>query len=249
MAVTGRLAAAIQPKGMVWLGIAGAVLAGCGGQAHQPGADATPAASSSACASNPPGQQAFAIVPEQSQASYAVHEKIFSEQLQRVLGLLGQDNTAVGKSNAVSGTMQFIRTDTAPTLKTANITVDLRALTSNNQMRDNRIRDNWLESNRYPYAAFTARDAQVLPRPYSSGEEITFSIPGEMTIHNTTRPLVFQVKASLTGSLLKGTATASLLMKDYGVEPPNLLGLLTVQDGVGVTVAFTAAPTACAPAA
>ncbi len=37
-------------------------------------------------------------------------------------------------------------------------------------------------------------------------------------------------------------------MKDYGFNPPSILGLVTVQDGVGVNVTFAASRSRCSPA-
>ena len=54
------------------------------------------------------------------------------------------------------------------------------------------------------------------------------------------RMLRFDVTGTLAGDTVTGTATTQILMKDFGFDPPSVAGILTVQDGVTVTVNFTA---------
>jgi polyisoprenoid-binding protein YceI len=61
-----------------------------------------------------------------------------------------------------------------------------------------------------------------------------------MTIREVTNPQTFDVTARLDGNTFTGTATTYLLMRDYGFEPPSILGMLQVTDGVTVTVTFVA---------
>lgn len=170
------------------------------------------------------------IIPEQSEASYAVQETFLSQNL---------PNKAVGKTNAITGTFQFSM-DGKPTGQVTNITVDLRTLKSDSDRRDNIIRTRWLESNTYPYAEFTSTDVQGVPESYTEGQEVSFKLLGNMTIHNTTKPVTFDVTGKLEGDTVTGTATTRLNMVDFGFEPPNIAGVVSVQDGVDLTINFTA---------
>ena len=176
----------------------------------------------------------FAIVPAQTEASYTVQEQFLNRNL---------PNQAVGTTNAVEGAFQFTA-DGQPTGQVTKIMVDLRTLKSDSNMRDQRIRSQWLESNTYPYAEFVSTGVEGVPTSYAQGQEISFKLTGNMTIHNTTRPVTFDVTGKLVGDTVTGTATTQLLMKDFGFDPPSVAGILTVQDGVTVTVNFTAAEAA-----
>ena len=46
--------------------------------------------------------------------------------------------------------------------------------------------------------------------------------------------------AKVDGDTLSGTGVTSLLMKDFGFDPPDIAGMLKVTDGVSVTVKFVA---------
>lgn len=192
-------------------------------------AGATTAAGATAPAAKA-GDRTFQIVPAQSDASYEVTEKFLNRSL---------PNQAIGKTNSIQGTV-VINTTGTPSASIPKMTVDLSTLTSDQSRRDNMIRNQWLNSNQYPLATFVSTGVQGAPASYTDGQEVSFKLTGNLTIHDTTKPVTFDVKAKLTGSTLTGTATTQILMKDFGFDPPDLAGMLTVTDGVKVTVNFTA---------
>jgi polyisoprenoid-binding protein YceI len=191
-----------------------------------PAAAPTAAAQSGAAS----GTRTFTIVPDQSEASYEVQEQFLSRDL---------PNQAIGKTNAVTGEFQ-VSLDGKPSGKVTNITVDLSKLASDESRRDNRIRTQWLESNKFPNAVFTSTDAQGLPATYTEGQDVTFKLTGNMTIRDVTKPVTFDVTGKLVGDTITGSATAQILMKDFGIDPPSIAGMLTVKDGVTVKLNFTA---------
>jgi len=146
---------------------------------------------------------------------------------------------ALGKTNAVSGELQ-VSLDGKPSGKITKIMVDLRTLTSDQRRRDSRIRTQWLESEKYPFAEFTSTDVQGTPDSYTEGQEVNFKLTGDMKIREVTKPVTFDVKGKLEGDTITGSATSKILMKDFGFDPPDVAGMLTVADGVTVTINFTA---------
>ena len=192
-----------------------------------PAADAPTAAAGAGAAA---GTRTFTIVPEQSEASYEVQEQFLSRDL---------PNQAIGKTNAVQGEFQ-ISLDGKPSGKVTNITVDLSQLASDEGRRDNRIRQQWLESSKYPNAVFTSTEAQGLPEAYTEGQDVNFKLTGDMTIRDVTKPVTFDVTGKLQGDTITGSATTQILMKDFGIDPPSIAGMLTVKDGVTIKLDFTA---------
>lgn len=172
----------------------------------------------------------FEIVPEQTTASYEVQEQFLNQNL---------PSMAIGTTNAVTGEFHFTL-DGQPTGEVTKITVDLRTLTSDSSRRDARIREQWLESNTYPFAEFTSTEVQGAPSSYTEGEEVNFKLVGNLTIRDVTKPVTFDVTGKLEGDTVTGTATAQIMMVDFGFEPPSIVGMLTVRDGVLITVNFTA---------
>jgi polyisoprenoid-binding protein YceI len=172
----------------------------------------SPAASPSA------GGARYAIVSDQSAASYHARETIVSR---------GVPSDAVGTTNDVSGEIQL---ESSGILRgqVTNITVDLRTLASDEARRDNFIRQNTLQTDQYPYAEFRSTGSAG-PAVYRAGDEVTFQIPGIMTIHGQERPVVWEATAKLNGDMLTGTATTRVKLSDFGLEPPRL-AILSVED-------------------
>jgi polyisoprenoid-binding protein YceI len=191
-----------------------------------------PAAESSALAPAAGETRTFAIDPAQSEASYFVEEEFFGRAVPFV--------TAIGRTTAIEGAIELQVGDGIVTVGGNEFSVDLRTLTSDQSRRDNAIRDRWLESNRYPFAVFRANQVAALPAAAALGTPVAFQLVGDMTIREVTRPLTWDVTATLDGSTLRGTAQSFLLMRDYGFEPPDIAGMLRVTDGVTLTVNFVA---------
>jgi polyisoprenoid-binding protein YceI len=174
----------------------------------------------------------FRLVPGSSKASYAVEEEFFNQAVNFF--------TAVGTTQAIEGEFTANVEGNQVTLGDNRFVVDLRTLTSDSSRRDNRIREQWLESNTYPLAEFVATGLEGFPENVAEGQDISFKVVGDMTIREVTRPLTFETTARLEGNTITGTSTTQLLMRDFGFEPPSILGMLEVTDGVTVTVEFMA---------
>jgi polyisoprenoid-binding protein YceI len=196
--------------------------------------EATPAGNNTASdvASETPGQRLFAIVPEQSQAQYAVEEEFFGQAVPFV--------TAVGKTNAIDGSVTLDFANGVVSITNSTFTVDISTLTSDSGRRDRAIRERWLESSKYPLATFVATGVQSLPADADFGKDVSFQVAGDMTIRDVTHPLTWGMTAKLDGETLSGNASTFLYMRDFGFEPPDIAGILKVTDGVTVTVQFTA---------
>ncbi|MEM7111527.1 MAG: YceI family protein [Chloroflexota bacterium] len=181
----------------------------------------------------------FTIVPESSQASYSVGEEFFANAVERLGVELGTTVT-VGSTNEVEGSFTLDFAQPFPLLEN-HFVVNIQSLTSDQPRRDERLREQGLNSNRFPLAEFVANGVEGFPENYSEGEEITFDLVGEMTIREVTNPMVFTVTAVLSNSQLAGTAVGTMLMTDYGFEPPSIGDFFTVEDEVLLTVEFVAA--------
>ena len=227
------------------------ILAACAGQtdpAPAPTPETQPtAAPTEAPAAEAPQEEApaagseartFAIDPAASQASYTVDEEFFSGAVERLGKTLGFF-TAVGVTDQVEGELS-LTFDPAPLLSGGEFRVDISALTSDDQRRDDRIREQHLESLRFPIATFKPTAIENFPADYTEGQPVTFDLAGEMTIRDITQPMTFAVTATLDGNTLSGTATGTLLMTDYGFDPPAIQNFMTAENEVLVTVDFTA---------
>lgn len=166
----------------------------------------------------------YMVVKEESKATYTVNEKFLNRQL---------PNDAVGSTSAITGEVVVENGEVKP----SKVTVDLRTLKSDESRRDQRIRTQGLESDKYPFAEFLIEKADAkIP---ADGSEVTLKLTGTMKIHDTAKPFTFEAKASLKGGTLVIHADQSFDMTEFGITPPSIAGMLTVNPGVKLHVDFT----------
>ncbi len=178
----------------------------------------------------------FVIDDTQSTVRYRVEEEFLSgavTALGKELGLF----TAVGSTNAITGQFQLQETETGQlTLAAGEVSVHILTLRSDEHRRDERIREQFLESRTYPFAEFTVTDAESFPENYVAGEEVTFSLTGDMTIREITNSETFTITARLDGDTITGTGVTQIYMVDYGFNPPEIAGYLVAQDPATVEI-------------
>ena len=206
-------------------------------------AEEAPVAEVAAAATELPAEKApaatartFVIDPAQSEVSYFVEEEFFGAAVPFV--------TAVGKTSAITGSIGLLVNGSSVQIAENEFTVDLRTLTSDQARRDRAIRRDWLQSETYPFASFKASEVANLPADAALGQDVSFQLVGDITVREITQPITWDVTARLDGSSLSGTATANLLMVDFGFDPPNIANMLKVTDGVTLTLNFGASEAA-----
>lgn len=165
----------------------------------------------------------FRVTPGESTATYTVREK---------LARLPLPGDAVGKTTAVSGSL---RLDGQP----SRVVVDLSKLQSDQPMRDNFVRRNGPQLSRYPLAEFTVTSLD-LPAEYRPGDTVTRDVTGTMKIREVERPVTFAVEARLQGGVLQVLGRTDFTWADFQIPPPNVAGIVQVEDNVHVEVLLVA---------
>jgi polyisoprenoid-binding protein YceI len=182
-------------------------------------------------ASSTTGPQTFEIVPAQTTASYSVYENLIFQNK--------PNNDAIGTTHSVQGNFG-IQTGVSPLVTAMNITVDLRTLQTDSEMRDNYVRRNALETDTYPFATFISVTTQGAPTSYSDGQTVHFQLVGNLTMHGKTNKTVFDAQGKIVDKTITGTATSTIYMTDFGIKPPNLADIAISQNKVLITIDFTA---------
>jgi polyisoprenoid-binding protein YceI len=197
-------------------------------------------ASCPAATQDPGALSTFHIDTAQSSASY---EARFQAEGQPLPGVV------TGVTGDVTGDIQL--DDQAPaTIVGLHITVDLRTLNSGAAERDAHIRTDTFETDRYPYATFVSSNTQVLPGAYSAGQQVTFPLAGDLTMHGVTRPTRFMVTGQVASDTLTGAASATIHLQDFAMNPPQTTAVvkITVSDDILLKLNFTATTGSCAAA-
>ncbi|HKV59827.1 MAG TPA: YceI family protein [Ktedonobacteraceae bacterium] len=177
------------------------------------------------------GLSTFQIVSDQTTASYSVYENLIFQNK--------PNNDAIGTTHSVQGSFK-IRSGASPLVAGMNIQVDLRTLQSDSSRRDGFIQQNSLETDTYPYATFVSVSTQGLPASYTDGQAVHFQLTGNLTMHGKTNKEVFDVQGNVVGNTITGTATSTIYMTDFGIQPPNLANIAIAQNKVLITLTFTA---------
>lgn len=185
------------------------------------------------------GLRTFVIVPAESRASYLVDEEFFGGALAK-LGIPAGFNKVIGSTQAIEGRLQLNLDDLSAPLGENIFTVRINTLKTDRDDRDKWIRENGPRLDSFPIATFVAKSIEGAPSSYQEGQEVSFKLSGDLTIRNITRPVTFDVTASLTGDTLRGVATTRLLMSDFGIEQLSFVNTLTVADEFGLEIHITA---------
>lgn len=203
--------------------------------ASSPTALATATAAPSPTATTAPASQStgdavvFQLVPAESEARYRAREQLLGRSL---------PNDAVGRTNAVEGQIVF-NSDGTIDSERSRFTVDLRTLQSDEARRDNYIKQNTLEVDQYPTAEFQPTAVSGLPWPLPSGGPLQFQLEGNLTVHGVTRPVTWTVQATVEGQRITGTATTQITFEDFGMTPPRVPVVLSLEETITLELDFT----------
>lgn len=195
---------------------------GAGSGAKAPAADA-PASGQAAAA----GGQRYVIDGARSTASYSVQEKFANRDL---------PNLAVGTTSTIAGELVLVEGGIGPSV----VTVDLRTLQSDSSRRDGRLRQQYLESDKYPMAEFKIAGASGDAPAFAEGQETHFRLTGTMNLHGVEREVTWDARGTRQGDTLVWNATMEFKLTDFGIEVPDIIGMLKVDDWAKLDVSLTA---------
>lgn len=187
------------------------------------------AATASTTVAVPAGTQAFAIIPERSEAAYFAGEKLAS---------LSLPSTAKGSTQQISGTV-YLRPDGLDASLPSSFTVDMRGLKSNESRRDSRVQAA-LETGRFPTTTFTATKVTGFPAQLSATQDSTMQLTGILDLHGVKKEVTWEVKAKKDGGVLTALATLNFKYADFGITAPNIAGFVSVEDNVTLQVQLVA---------
>lgn len=118
-----------------------------------------------------------------------------------------------------------------------HVTVPLANLKTGIALRDQHMREKYLQVQKFPNAELTVpRGAIKFP---AAGGEASADANGTMKIHGQSKPVTFHYTAKREGDKFAVSGSARLNVKDFGIEIPSYLGV-TVNPDIVVSVKFDA---------
>ena len=171
----------------------------------------------------------YEISQEESQVRFELDEE-----------LAGQPNTVIGTTDQVAGQMAVDFNSLSAT-QVGIIQVNARTLLTDNNFRNNSIRNRILHTDQYEFITFTPTSLEGLPDSVAIGETVTFSMIGDLTIQDVTTEVTFEVEATaVSETQISGTASTIIMREAYNLVIPTVPNVANVEEEVELYIDFVA---------
>jgi len=212
-----RIGAGRAIASVVVLIVAGALLAG--------GLPSTAAQAPAAAA--PAGPVMLEVSPG-TRAAYRVTEQFVG---------ISFPNDASGSTETVTGTLHINADGTIDSAR-SKLTMDLRTLKSDQDMRDNFLRTRTLETDKFPMVEFVARRIQGVPSPVPANGQAGFQLTGDMTVRGVTAEVTWNGVVTFSAQQVAGRATTNFDFAKFGLTKPAIGRLMSVDDKITLELEF-----------
>lgn len=147
-------------------------------------------------------------------------------------------NDAIGSSSKVAGTLNIAKDGSI--VPGSKLTVDLSALKSDQENRDNFAKTKTLETDKYPLAEFVPTKITGLPLMIPTNGQSGFRLTGNMTIHGVTKEVTFQGIATFNNrdNTVSGIGKTSFGFDTFGLAVPKIGRLASVDNKVDLALQF-----------
>ena len=198
--------------------------ADAGAASADPAASQDPAATAAASAA--PGGPVTAaslagdwtLVTDASTAGYRVRER---------LAQLSADSDAVGRSTTgVTGTATLTLSGDNVQVTAAKIDVDTTTIASDRSQRDNRMRNEGLQTDSFPTASFNLTAPVEVPAEALTGAVVDVTLHGDLTLHGVTKTVDIPAKAQLSNGQIQIQGSITFPLSDYSITAPNIGGFI-----------------------
>ncbi len=180
---------------------------------------ATPAATTA-----PSGTTSFAgtwTIGTGSEAGYRVREK---------LAFLPAQSDAVGRTSQMSGRATFTESHGTVTITAAAFTVAVNTLKSDRSMRDEKIHEIGLESDRYPNATFKLSSPLTLPARAVDGTIVHVRVTGVFNIHGTAKTETVPLEMRFSSSGVQAVGALTFPWSEFNMTAPSVGGFVNVTE-------------------
>jgi polyisoprenoid-binding protein YceI len=96
-------------------------------------------------------------------------------------------NDAIGTTPAVTGTIA-LNADGTVNSAASKVTIDLRMLKSDQEMRDGYLQKRTLDTDKFPTAVFVPKTLAGVASPFPNNGQAGLQLTGDLTVHGTTAP-------------------------------------------------------------
>jgi len=173
----------------------------------------------------------YQIDQNESQVSFNIFEE-----------LRGAPKDVIGATNQIAGEVAVDLSDLS-TAQAGAIQINARTLVTDDDRRNQAIRNRILNTDQYEFITFTPTSISGLSGNAEPGQSFTFQMAGNLTVRDVTQPVVFEVSAQVESpDRLSGTATTVIERADYNLIVPDLPFIANVGDEVALQIDFVLIP-------
>jgi polyisoprenoid-binding protein YceI len=170
----------------------------------------------------------FVVTPAGNEARYRVREQLMGANL---------PNDAIGTTTQVSGSI-LAYADGRIVKDSSKIIVNNTTLKSDKDRRDGYVQRRTMETDKYPTVEFVPTSVRGFKGPLPASGPVTFELLGDLTVHGSTHPAVWQVTAHADGQDVAGSATTAFTFKDINLDQPKVPVVLSVADTIKLEYDF-----------
>lgn len=154
--------------------------------------------------------------------------------------LRGVRTAVVGATDQLAGEIAVNLADLS-SAQLGIIQINARGLATDNNFRNRAIHNDILNTGAFEFITFTPTTVSGLPASAAPGEAVTFTVAGDLTIRDITRPVSFDVTATAVApGRLAGTASAAVNRADFDLRIPSVPSVANVDEVVRLTIDFVA---------
>ena len=192
--------------------------------------DASTPASGDAVDVETPSEGLTATLQEGTAARYLIREELANVEL---------PFDAIGETTEVTGAFTFAADgDIVP--EGSRIVLNAASLKSDEENRDRYLRRNAIETATYPEIVFVATSIDGLAWPLPASGEAEFTINGDLTVREVTRPVTWQTVATFDAASVTGTAKTNFTFGEFEMEVPDLFFIVSLEDNIRLELDFVA---------
>ncbi len=147
--------------------------------------------------------------------------------------------TATGETTEVAGQLAF-DADGALIPAESRVIVQAGTLATDSDRRDRYVRERTLNASQYPEIVFSPTAIDGLPAPLTAAQgSIDFTITGDLTIRDQTRPVTWSATADFAAATISGAASVEFTFADFAMDKPSVPIVLSVEDTIRLEIDFT----------
>jgi polyisoprenoid-binding protein YceI len=139
---------------------------------------------------------------------------------------LPAESDAIGRTTDVTGTATIAGSGDSVQVTAATIEVDTTTIASDKSMRDNRMRNEGLQTDTFTTAGFVLTSPVDVPATAFDGQVVDVTLHGDLTLHGVTKTVDIPAQAQVNGDQIQVQGSITFPLADFEIVAPNIGGFI-----------------------